>query len=109
MEKITSVKNPLIIRLRALKGAKERRETGLFLVEGEKMLREALDSGLIPHTLLSEGETPLAARFPGYDARALHEKARRIPDGLLVSDMRGLRLTPQGFLVSNAVIAQLLL
>ena len=60
---------------------------------------------------LTEGVvwTTLAARFPGYDARALHEKARRIPDGLVVSDMRGLRLTPQGFLVSNAVIAQLLL
>ncbi len=51
----------------------------------------------------------LAARFPDYDVCALCEKARRIPDGLLVSDMRGLRLTPQGFLVSNAVIAQLLL
>lgn len=65
------------------------------------LLRLRLTEGVVWKTL--------AARFPGYDARALHEKARRIPDGLLVSDMRGLRLTPQGFLVSNAVIAQLLL
>ena len=65
------------------------------------LLRLRLTEGVVWKTL--------AARFPGYDARALHEKARRIPDGLVVSDMRGLRLTPQGFLVSNAVIAQLLL
>ena len=64
MEKITSVKNPLIARLRALKGAKARRETGLFLVEGETMLMEALCSGLVPHALLSEEETALSARFP---------------------------------------------
>ena len=65
------------------------------------LLRLRLTEGVLWETL--------AARFPDYDVCALCEKARRIPDGLLVSDMRGLRLTPQGFLVSNAVIAQLLL
>ena len=65
------------------------------------LLRLRLTEGVVWETL--------AARFPSYDARALREKARRIPGGLLVSDMRGLRLTPQGFLVSNAVIGQLLL
>ena len=46
MEKITSVKNPLIASLRALKGAKARRETGLFLVEGETMLKRRLPPAL---------------------------------------------------------------
>ena len=85
MEKITSVKNPLIATLRALKGAKARRETGLFLIEGETMLKEALASGLAPRTLLSEEETPLAARFP---------EARLVTRGVLeaVCDTK----TPQG-------------
>ena len=64
VETITSVKNPLVASLRALKTAKARRETGLFLVEGETMLNEALSSGLTPRALLAEAETPLAARFP---------------------------------------------
>src|SRR5699024_10821545 len=64
VETITSVKNPLVASLRALKTAKARRETGLFLVEGETMLNEALSSGLVPRALLAEAETPLAARFP---------------------------------------------
>lgn len=46
MDKITSAKNPLVQRLRDLKNAKNRREEGLFLVEGEVMIREALKCGL---------------------------------------------------------------
>lgn len=65
------------------------------------LLRLRLTEGVLWETL--------AARFPDYDACALREKARRIPGGLLVSDEQGLRLTARGFLVSNAVIAQLLL
>ena len=57
MEKLTSVKNPLVASLRALKAAKARREAGMFVVEGETMLREALGCGLAPRV-------PLAARFP---------------------------------------------
>lgn len=64
MEKLTSVKNPLVASLRALKTAKARREAGMFVVEGETMLREALGCGLAPRVLLTEAETPLAARFP---------------------------------------------
>ena len=62
--RITSAKNPLIASLRALKAKKAREDTGLFLVEGEVMLREALSSGLVPRALLSEAETELAACFP---------------------------------------------
>ena len=35
-------------------------------------------------------------------------KARRIPGGLITLDSDGLRLTAEGFLLSNAVIGELL-
>ena len=41
-------------RLRSLKDAKARRETGLFLVEGEVMIREALGCGLKLRELAAE-------------------------------------------------------
>lgn len=76
LENITSAKNPLIARLRSLKLRKAREEEGLFLVEGETMLLEALSSGLKPHVLLTEAETPLADRFP---------EVRLVPRGLMES------------------------
>lgn len=59
MELITAVSNPTVKRMKALADAKARREQGLFLVEGEVMIREALSSGLSPADALSEQETPL--------------------------------------------------
>ena len=59
MEKITSTQNPVIRSLKALKDAKERSKTGLFLVEGEVMIKEALKCGLIPREALFETESPL--------------------------------------------------
>jgi len=46
MDRITSAKNPMIQRLKELKSVKARRREGLFLVEGEVMIREALKCGL---------------------------------------------------------------
>jgi len=57
VEKITSTQNPLIRRLKALKDAKGRNETGLFLVEGEVMIREALKCGLTPEEALFEADS----------------------------------------------------
>lgn len=59
---------------------------------------------------LSEGVRwdALAARYPGFGAKNLREKARRIPGGLITLDSDGLRLTAEGFLLSNAVIGELL-
>ena len=54
MDRITSAKNPAVQRLRSLKDAKARREAGLFLVEGEKMIREALGCGLNLKELAAE-------------------------------------------------------
>lgn len=54
MDRITSAKNPTVQRLRSLKDAKARREAGLFLVEGEVMIREALGCGLKLRELAAE-------------------------------------------------------
>lgn len=54
MDKITSAKNPMVRRMKDLKNSKTRRETGLFMVEGEVMLREALKCGLVMHELLAD-------------------------------------------------------
>lgn len=62
MEKITSMKNPSAKLLRSLKDKTAREETGLFLVEGQKMIQEALNSGLALHTLLAEASCESFAR-----------------------------------------------
>ena len=54
MEKLTSLKNPRISLWRSLKERKARKDSGLFLVEGIKMCREALNSGLTVEALLLE-------------------------------------------------------
>lgn len=46
MERITSLQNPLVKRLAKLNTVAARREEGLFLLEGLKLGREALDNGL---------------------------------------------------------------
>ncbi len=53
MERLDSVKNPLIQRLRALKTAEGRESQRLFLVEGEKLMREAA-ALLVPSVALFE-------------------------------------------------------
>ncbi len=59
MEIITSRKNPLIAAFRRLAGEREaRRESGLLLGQGRKLLEEALAAGLLPETALYAGERP---------------------------------------------------
>ena len=56
MEILTSVKNPRVAFWRSLKDRKGRKESGCFLVEGEKMVREALDSAFpVQSLILREG------------------------------------------------------
>ena len=69
MEKITSTQNPLIRRMKALKDAKTRNETGLFLVEGEVMIREALKCGLSPEEALFESESSLIGELQKENCR----------------------------------------
>ncbi len=59
MEIITSRKNPLIAAFRRLAGEREaRREAGLLLGQGHKLLEEALGAGRLPETVLYAGEAP---------------------------------------------------
>lgn len=44
-KKITSLANPLVKDIRALQLKKHRDETGLFIAEGQKLVRDAADSG----------------------------------------------------------------
>ena len=75
MEKITSTQNPLIRKLKSLKDAKARTETGLFLVEGEVMIREALKCGLTPVDALFENESELITALKAKGA-SVHFAAR---------------------------------
>lgn len=94
MDRITSVKNPLVKDLRALKDRKVRSETGRFMVEGEKMILEALGCGLQIHDVLVEESLEAF----GERLRALGARVNLAPRSILeaVCDTR----TPQGVCAS---------
>lgn len=56
MARITSTKNETIARLRTLLKKEGRRQTGAFLVEGEKLVREAIESGLSVQTVCYDSD-----------------------------------------------------
>lgn len=57
---ITSVKNETVKQLRRLRDRKARRETGLHLIEGERLVLDALKAGVVPDTIIiEEGKTHL--------------------------------------------------
>jgi len=59
METITSRRNPIISEFRNLADRRDsRRETGLFLGQGYKLLEEALQNHAEPDTVLYAGEMP---------------------------------------------------
>ena len=60
MRQITSISNPLIKELRSLREKKYREKYGRYLVEGEKVVQEALDSPvLIAAVVTSQPELPV--------------------------------------------------
>ena len=63
MEKLTSVQNPMIRRLKSLNDSKVRKKEHACLVEGEVMIGEALASGLKPLEAIFEKATALGARL----------------------------------------------
>ena len=87
MEEITSLKNPRIALWRGLKQTKTRRETGLFVVEGDKSVLEALESGFEAEAVLLDSARPVPALPSGLPLV-------RVPDHVLaaVCDTK----TPQG-------------
>ena len=63
---ITSFSNETVKRIRALRDKKARREQGLFLAEGLRIIAEARDSGVLPELVAysaSGGVHPLAAEI----------------------------------------------
>lgn len=65
---LTGVSNPTVKKLRALKDAKGRAETGWMLIEGKKLIAEALACGLAPRVMLCPPGLrggALAVRFEG--------------------------------------------
>ena len=69
-EHITSLKNPKVTIWKSLKDRKGRKETGCFLVEGRKMVEEALASAFPVEAVLVDaarmGEFPLPANIPAF-------------------------------------------
>ncbi|MBO4883906.1 MAG: RNA methyltransferase [Clostridia bacterium] len=61
MTDIQSVQNPVVKRLKGLRDKKGREESGEMLVEGEKLMLEAVEAGLAPSDALIEAEEE--ARF----------------------------------------------
>ncbi len=59
MEKITSLQNAKIKKWTALHKKKERDKAGLFLVEGEHLISEALSAGAVD-TIITDGESPFS-------------------------------------------------
>jgi len=53
---ITAFSNPLIKRVRSLREKKHRRDEGLFLAEGLRILTEAADNGFLPEFIFFTGD-----------------------------------------------------
>lgn len=64
MNAITSLQNETVKQARKLSLAKERRASGLHLIEGERLVNEALQSGATIETLFLEEGTPLPENCP---------------------------------------------
>ena len=64
------------------------------------MLRARLAEGVV--------RQQLAVRYPGLDPAPLWARAKRLPGHLVQVTEESIRLTPQGFLLSNPIIAALL-
>lgn len=80
---ISSVSNPRIKAIRALSQKKHRDQTGTFLIEGEKLVRDAIDGGwqldAIIHASLNEGRPDIEnvaakSRVQGADILKVNEK-----------------------------------
>lgn len=93
MELITSRRNPLVGRLRALHQSKGRREQGLLLLEGTHQLQELLRLGLLPEQLLA---TPAWLERHGSLLEGLADDACLQPVGEAVLAAVATTETPDG-------------
>jgi TrmH family RNA methyltransferase len=98
---ITSTRNPRVKALRALRLRKYRQREGLFLVEGIRIVEEALDTGAPVETLVYAPELLVSQRARGLVQRV--EPERRLA---LSSDVFGTlsgRDTPQGIAAAISI------
>jgi len=87
---ITSFSNETVKRLRSLRDKKHRREEGLFLAEGLRILTEARDSGRLPEIVAFSAEGakhPLAAEIIAATEAAGGDAVETTPD--ILSKMSG--------------------
>jgi TrmH family RNA methyltransferase len=87
---ITSFSNETVKRLRSLRDKKHRREEGLFLAEGLRILTEARDSGRLPEIVAFSAEGanhPLAADIIAATEAAGGDAVETTPD--ILSKMSG--------------------
>ncbi|MFC7537032.1 TrmH family RNA methyltransferase [Sphingomonas sp. GCM10030256] len=86
---VTSFSNETVKRIRALRDKKARREQGLFLAEGLRIIAEARDSRRLPETIVfaSGGLHPLAAEIIAATEAAGGDAIETTPD--ILSKMSG--------------------
>ncbi|MGI5898847.1 MAG: TrmH family RNA methyltransferase [Christensenellales bacterium] len=100
MKAISSPGNEKIKLLSSLKAEKGRRELGLFLVEGKKMISEAIEAGFSPITVLAAGPESIKLAEEIADGA---KEAFQVSDSVMkkVSDA----VTPQGIVASFEIPA----
>ena len=82
-QQITSFSNETVKRLKALREKKARREQGLFLAEGLRIIAEARDTGVLPEIVAfssANGVHPLAAEIIAATEVAGGEAIETTPD-----------------------------
>ena len=87
---VTAFSNATVKRLRSLRDKKARREEGLFLAEGLRIIAEARDSGMLPESVAFSAEGakhPLAAEIIEATEAAGGEAVETTPD--ILSKMSG--------------------
>jgi len=80
---ITAYSNPLIKRVRALREKRHRRDEGLFLAEGLRILTEAREAGRLPHYLFFARDSanhPLVRKLVAEVEAAGGEAIETVPD-----------------------------
>ncbi len=92
---VRSARNPAVAHVRALQSGSSRRRAGHTVVEGPKLVAEALRAGVVVSVLCAADATPAAANVAD-EAEAQGVTVRRCTDGVFkaVADTE----TPQGVL-----------
>lgn len=81
---ITSPANDRIKRLVRLRDRRHREEEGVFVVEGERLYRRALESGLVPEITFVSSDTETAGRTLSVDPATLDRASfRKRSEGLI--------------------------